>query len=223
MRIISLDISKKSTGLATYYNGLVHTETLTGYDMAGVVVERVGSYIDMVPANEQKPVIVVEWYSDTLTHNDRTNTAEELKRLASTIIQELHYKKGVPVVGFMPWSWRKVFNLPTLVKADGQSVKYQMVAKIIGHDILKKQSVDLVQNNKKQFGLIRDITSDDEAEAVLLIHAFISLGIREVNTPRLEDSKHYKIHQLTREDLRLLADSDDFNETHNGGGIWSDL
>ena len=57
---------------------------------------------------------------------------------------------------FTPWSWRKVFNLPTLVKADGQSVKYQMVAKIIGHDILKKQSVDLVQNNKKQFGLIRD-------------------------------------------------------------------
>ena len=210
MRIISLDISKKSTGLATYYNGVVHTETLTGYDMAGVVIERVGAYIDRVPANEQKPVIVVEWYSETLTHNDRTNTANELKKLAETITQELYYKKGVGIVGFMPWSWRKVFNLPTLVKADGQSVKYQMVARTIGHDILKRQSVDLVRNNQKQFGLIHDITSDDEAEAVLLIHAFISLGIREVNTPRLEDSKHYKIHQLTREDLRLLAESSEF-------------
>ena len=75
----------------------------------------------------------------------------ELKKLAETITQELYHKNGVGIVGFMPWSWRKVFNLPTLVKADGQSVKYQMVAKIIGHDILKKQSVDLVQNNKKQF------------------------------------------------------------------------
>lgn len=210
MRIISLDISKKSTGLATYYNGAVHTETITGYDMAGVVIERVGSYIDRVPVNEQKPVIVVEWYSDTLTHNDRTNTAEELKRLASTIIQELHYKKGVPVVGFMPWSWRKVFELPTNVKADGQLVKYQMVARTIGHDILKRQSVDLVRNNQKQFGLIHDITSDDEAEAVLLVHAFLSLGISEVHTSMLEDSTYYKTHQLTREDLRLLAESSEF-------------
>ncbi len=210
MRIISLDISKKSTGLATYYNGVVHTETLTGYDMAGVVIERVGAYIDRVPANEKKPVVVVEWYSDSLTTNDRTNTANELKKLAETITQELYHKKGVGIVGFMPWSWRKVFNLPTLVKADGQLVKYQMVARTIGHDILKRQSVDLVRNNQKQFGLIHDITSDDEAEAVLLIHAFISLGIREVNTPRLEDSKHYKIHQLTREDLRLLAESSEF-------------
>ena len=210
MRIISLDISKKSTGLATYYNGVVHTETLTGYDMAAVVIERVGAYIDMVPTTEQKPVVVVEWYSETLTTNDRTNTANELKKLAETITQELYHKKGVGIVGFMPWSWRKVFNLPTLVKADGQSVKYQMVARTIGHDILKRQSVDLVRNNQKQFGLIHDITSDDEAEAVLLIHAFISLGIREVNTPRLEDSNHYKIHQLTREDLRLLAESSEF-------------
>lgn len=210
MRIISLDISKNSTGLATYYNGVVHTETLTGYDMAAVVIERVGSYIDRVPTTEQKPVIVVEWYSDSLTTNDRTNTANELKKLAETITQELYHKKGVGIVGFMPWSWRKVFNLPTLVKADGQSVKYQMVARTIGHDILKRQSVDLVRNNQKQFGLIHDITSDDEAEAVLLIHAFISLGIREVNTPRLEDSKHYKTHQLTRDDLRLLAESSEF-------------
>lgn len=210
MRIISLDISKKSTGLATYYNGVVHTETLTGYDMAGVVIERVVAYIDRVPANEKKPVVVVECYSDSLTTNDRTNTANELKKLAETITQELYHKKGVGIVGFMPWSWRKVFNLPTLVKADGQSVKYQMVARTIGHDILKRQSVDLVRNNQKQFGLIHDITSDDEAEAVLLIHAFLSLGIREVNTPRLEDSKHYKIHQLTREDLRLLAESSEF-------------
>lgn len=210
MRIISLDISKKSTGLATYYNGVVHTETITGYNMAAVVVERVGSYIDRVPVNEQKPVIVVEWYSETLTHNDRTNTADDLKRLVTTITQELYYKKGVPVVGFMPWSWRKVFELPTMVKADGQLVKYQMVAKTIGHDILKRQSVDLVRNNQKQFGLIRDITSDDEAEAVLLVHAFISLGIREVNTPMLEESTYYKVHQLTREDLRLLAESSEF-------------
>ena len=210
MRIISLDISKKSTGLATYYNGVVHTETLTGYDMAGVVIERVGAYVDAVPEHEKKPVVVVEWYSDSLTKNDRTNTANELKKLAETITQELYHKKGVGIVGFMPWSWRKVFNLPTLVKADGQSVKYQMVARTIGHDILKRQSVDLVRNNQKQFGLIHDITSDDEAEAVLLIHAFISLGIREVNTPRLEDSNHYKIHQLTREDLRLLAESSEF-------------
>ena len=210
MRIISLDISKKSTGLATYYNGVVHTETLTGYDMAAVVIERVGAYIDRVPANEKKPVVVVEWYSDSLTTNDRTNTANELKKLAETITQELYHKNGVGIVGFMPWSWRKVFNLPTLVKADGQLVKYQMVARTIGHDILKRQSVDLVRNNQKQFGLIHDITSDDEAEAVLLIHAFISLGIREVNTPRLEDSNHYKIHQLTREDLRLLAESSEF-------------
>lgn len=210
MRIISLDISKKSTGLATYYNGVVHTETITGYDMAAVVVERVGSYIDRVPVNEQKPVIVVEWYSETLTHNDRTNTADDLKRLVTTITQELYYKKGVPVVGFMPWSWRKVFELPTMVKADGQLVKYQMVAKTIGHDILKRQSVDLVRNNQKQFGLIRDITSDDEAEAVLLVHAFLSLGIREVHTSMLEDSTYYKTHQLTREDLRLLAESSEF-------------
>ena len=210
MRIISLDISKKSTGLATYYNGVVHTETITGQNMADLVIDRVGSYIDAVPEHEQKPVIVVEWYSDSLTTNDRTNTANELKKLAETITQELYHKKGVGIVGFMPWSWRKVFNLPTLVKADGQSVKYQMVARTIGHDILKRQSVDLVRNNQKQFGLIHDITSDDEAEAVLLIHAFISLGIREVNTPRLEDSKHYKIHQLTREDLRLLAESSEF-------------
>ena len=210
MRIISLDISKKSTGLATYYNGVVHTETITGYDMAAVVVERVGAYIDRVPVNEQKPVIVVEWYSDTLTHNDRTNTAEELKRLALTIIQELRDKKGVPVFGFMPWSWRKVFGLPTNVRADGQLVKYQMVARTIGHDILKRQSVDLVRNNQKQFGLIRDITSDDEAEAVLLVHAFLSLGLREVRTSMLDDSTYYKTHQLTREDLRLLAESSEF-------------
>ena len=210
MRIISLDISKKSTGLATYYNGVVHTETITGQNMADLVIDRVGAYVDAVPEHEQKPVIVVEWYSDSLTTNDRTNTANELKKLAETITQELYHKKGVGIVGFMPWSWRKVFNLPTLVKADGQSVKYQMVARTIGHDILKRQSVDLVRNNQKQFGLIHDITSDDEAEAVLLIHAFISLGIREVNTPRLEDSKHYKIHQLTREDLRLLAESSEF-------------
>ena len=210
MRIISLDISKKSTGLATYYNGVVHTETLTGYDMAAVVIERVGSYIDRVPTTEQKPVVVVEWYSETLTRNDRTNTAEELKRLVSTISQELQYKKGVPVVRFMPWSWRKVFELPTNVKADGQLVKYQMVARTIGHDILKRQSVDLVRNNQKQFGLIRDITSDDEAEAVLLVHAFLSLGIREVHNSMLEDSTYYKTHQLTREDLRLLAESSEF-------------
>ena len=155
-------------------------------------------------------MVVVEWYSETLTHNDRTNTAEELKRLASTITQELHYKKGVPVVGFMPWSWRKVFELPTNVKADGQLVKYQMVARTIGHDILKRQSVDLVRNNQKQFGLIRDIISDDEAEAVLLVHAFLSLGISEVHTSMLEDSNYYKTHQLTREDLRLLAESSEF-------------
>lgn len=210
MRIISLDISKKSTGLATYYNGVVHTETLTGYDMAGVVIERVGSYIDRVPANEQTPVIVVEWYSETLKQNDRTNTAEELKRLVLTIIQDLRSKKGVPVVGFMPWSWRKVFKLPTNVKADDQLVKYQMVARTIGHDILKRQSVDLVRNNQKQFGLIHDITSDDEAEAVLLVHAFLSLGISEVHTTMLEDSNYYKTHQLTREDLRLLAESSEF-------------
>ena len=210
MRIISLDISKKSTGLATYYNGVVHTETITGQNMADLVIDRVGAYVDAVPEHEKKPVVVVEWYSDSLTTNDRTNTANELKKLAETITQELYHKKGVGIVGFMPWSWRKVFNLPTLVKADGQSVKYQMVARTIGHDILKRQSVDLVRNNQKQFGLIHDITSDDEAEAVLLIHAFISLGIREVNTPRLEDSKHYKIHQLTREDLRLLAESSEF-------------
>ena len=210
MRIISLDISKKSTGLATYYNGLVHTETITGQNMADLVIDRVGAYVDAVPEHEKKPVVVVEWYSDSLTTNDRTNTANELKKLAETITQELYHKKGVGIVGFMPWSWRKVFNLPTLVKADGQSVKYQMVARTIGHDILKRQSVDLVRNNQKQFGLIHDITSDDEAEAVLLIHAFISLGIREVNTPRIEDSKHYKIHQLTREDLRLLAESSEF-------------
>lgn len=213
MRIISLDISKKSTGLATYYNGLVHTETLTGYDMAAVVIERVGSYIDRVPVNEQKPVIVVEWYSKTLTHNDRTNTAEELKRLVTTITQELYHRKGVPVVGFMPWSWRKVFELPTNVKAYGQLVKYQMVARTIGHDILKRQSVDLVRNNQKQFGLIHYITSDDEAEAVLLVHAFLSLGIREVHTSMLEDSTYYKTHQLTREDLRLLAESSEFIDT----------
>ena len=210
MRIISLDISKKSTGLATYYNGVVHTETITGQNMADLVIDRVGAYVDAVPEHEKKPVVVVEWYSDSLTTNDRTNTANELKKLAETITQELYHKKGVGIVGFMPWSWRKVFNLPTLVKADGQSVKYQMVARTIGHDILKRQSVDLVRNNQKQFGLIHDITSDDEAEAVLLIHAFISLGIREVNTPRLEDSNHYKIHQLTREDLRLLAESSEF-------------
>ena len=210
MRIISLDISKKSTGLAAYYNGVVRTETLTGFDMAAVVVERVGSYLDSVPADEQKPVIVVEWYSETLKHNDRTNTAEELKRLVSTIIQELRYKKGVQVVGFMPWSWRKVFELPTNVKADGQLVKYQIVARTIGHDILKRQSVDLVRNNKKQFGLIQDITSDDEAEAVLLVHAFLSLGISEVHTSMLEDSNYFKTHQLTREDLRLLAESSEF-------------
>ena len=210
MRIISLDISKKSTGLAAYSNGVVRTETLTGFDMAAVVVERVGSYLDCVPADEQKPVIVVEWYSETLKHNDRTNTAEELKSLVSTIIQELRYKKGVPVVGFMPWSWRKVFELPTNVKADGQLVKYQIVARTIGHDILKRQSVDLVRNNKKQFGLIQDITSDDEAEAVLLVHAFLSLGISEVHTSMLEDSNYFKTHQLTREDLRLLAESSEF-------------
>lgn len=210
MRIISFDISKKSTGLATYYNGVVHTETITGQNMADLVIERVGMYIDRVPVNEQKPVIVVEWYSDTLTHNDRTNTANELKKLAETITQELHYKKGVPVVGFMPWSWRKVFELPTNVKADGQLVKYQMVARTIGHDILKRQSVDFVRNNKKQFGLIHDITSDDEAEAVLLVHAFLRLGISEVNTPMLEASTYYKTHQLTREDLRLLAESSEF-------------
>ena len=210
MRIISLDISKKSTGLATYYNGVVHTETITGQNMADLVIDRVGAYVDAVPEHEKKPVVVVEWYSDSLTTNDRTNTANELKKLAETITQELYHKKGVGIVGFMPWSWRKVFNLPTLVKADGQSVKYQMVARTIGHDILKRQSVDLVRNNQKQFGLIHNITSDDEAEAVLLIHAFISLGIREVNTPRLEDSNHYKIHQLTREDLRLLAESSEF-------------
>ena len=210
MRIISLDISKKSTGLATYYNGVVHTETITGQNMADLVIDRVGMYVDAVPEHEKKPVVVVELYSDSLTTNDRTNTANELKKLAETITQELYHKNGVGIVGFMPWSWRKVFNLPTLVKADGQLVKYQMVARTIGHDILKRQSVDLVRNNQKQFGLIHDITSDDEAEAVLLIHAFISLGIREVNTPRLEDSNHYKIHQLTREDLRLLAESSEF-------------
>ena len=210
MRIISLDISKKSTGLATYYNGVVHTETITGQNMADLVIDRVGMYVDAVPEHEQKPVIVVEWYSDSLTTNDRTNTANELKKLAETITQELYHKKGVGIVGFMPWSWRKVFNLPTLVKADGQSVKYQMVARTIGHDILKRQSVDLVRNNKKHFGLIHDITSDDEAEAVLLVHAFLSLGISEVKTSMLDDSTYYKTHQLTREDLRLLAESSEF-------------
>ena len=128
----------------------------------------------------------------------------------TTITQELYHRKGVPVVGFMPWSWRKVFELPTNVKAYGQLVKYQMVARTIGHDILKRQSVDLVRNNQKQFGLIRDITSDDEAEAVLLVHAFLSLGIREVHNSMLEDSTYYKTHQLTREDLRLLAESSEF-------------
>lgn len=70
-----------------------------------------------------------------------------------------------------------------------------------------------MRNNQKQFGLIHDITSDDEAEAVLLVHAFLSLGISEVHTSMLEDSTYYKTHQLTREDLRLLAESSEFIDT----------
>ena len=152
-----------------------------------------------------------------MRYNDRTNSFDRIRKNIKTLewlVDEILNLKFAKAVTF---SWRKVFDLPTLVMLDVEHLhpnvqpKWKRVAKILGHDILKKHSVDFVKTNYPQeFSIFENTNSkkvDDLVEAFLIAKSFEQTN-RFYNDDAFYNVLNVDVHML----FKQLADFDNANE-----------
>ena len=201
MYTIGLDVSLHSTGFAVFKNDdVIHTSVLDGscVDMLTTVITKLNTAFSNV-GDSNNITVVVEDYTDSILSADRTNTASSLIGLKDSIVGFVK-SKCVNVSLVLPWSWRKCYGLSTRV-LPRLEVDWKL-SRACGHNILKDESIALMQRNYKRFGILEAYAtnlSDDEIEAILIAKSFLITGldinrvgydnIRYVTTEELE---HYK-------------------------------
>lgn len=206
--IIGLDPATTHVGVVVLKNGDVLESAVCDYPTCEQILRKY---------QDKNPTVVCEWFTKTMRYNDRTNSFGRIRKNIKTLewlvtdILNLKFAKAVT------FSWRKVFNLPTLVELDVEHLhpnvqqKWQKVVKILGHDILKKHSVDFVKTTYPQeFRVFENKNSekvDDLVEAFLIAKSFEQTN-RFYNDDTFYNVLNVDVHLL----FNQLADFDNANE-----------
>lgn len=206
--VIGLDPATTHIGVVVLKNGDVHESSVCDYLTCEQILRKY---------QDKNPTVVCEWFTKTMRYNDRTNSFGRIRKNIKTLewlvtdILNLKFAKAVT------FSWRKVFNLPTLVELDVEHLqptvqpKWNRVAKILGHDILKKHSVDFAKNNyPDEFSVFEKTNSekvDDLVEAFLIAKSFEQTN-RFYNDDAFYNVLNVDVHML----FKQLADFDNANE-----------
>lgn len=208
MILIGLDVSTTSTGVAIWKNGQICDTFTIQTKQLLMKSETVKAITEKININE-KITIITEHFTSTINHNDRTNSAKQIIQIIDDVTAELKSAFNADVIKFTPWAWRRVFNLHTAFEARKPSSledyaknfankeNFDKIARSIGHDLLKRESVEYVKNNKQSLNLKATIDNDDEAEAVLLINAYIKTNTKK----EINDEKFYNVRYLKIEDI----------------------
>lgn len=207
--VIALDISTTSTGYALWesQSGCIQAmytiKPMQGQTMYTAVTAVLNTDLMNAYRLGYATTVVVENYTSTLVNNDRSGVANHIIALKNSIVNYIITTRLARLAAALPWSWRKVYGLPT--KVIGETPKWSRVAKVLGHDILKQNSVNhlnkmiseghvRVPNNK-----IGNI-NDDEAEAVLILESFL------ITKNYNQDSDYYNAHTITAADVMQQLD-----------------
>lgn len=206
--IIGLDPATTQVGVVVLKNGNVHESAVCDYPTCEQILRKY---------QDKNPTVVCEWFTKTMRYNDRANSFGRIRKNIKTLewlVDEILNLKFAKAVTF---SWRKVFNLPTLVELDVEHLhpnvqqKWRRVAKILGHDILKKHSVDFVKNNYEQEFSVFENTNlekvDDLVEAFLIAKSFEQTN-RFYNDDAFYNVLNVDVHML----FNQLTDFDNANE-----------
>lgn len=93
--------------------------------------------------------IGVEVFTESIRENDRTNSASRIKAITDEVVKRIKvnnekavYPIPVGPVPLTPYQWRSIHHLPTRVDTKSTNFKTQTFARLLGHDILKRHSVN---------------------------------------------------------------------------------
>lgn len=190
--IIGLDISTTKTGYALYFETqqkfIAHLIIEgTAEKMSSLLMERLGDDICQARLRNFELIVVIEDYTATLTHNDRTNVGDKIVSIKNEVLTFLK-STNTKVATALPWSWRSVYQLHT--KVEHPNPKWGKVAQSLGHDLLKRESIESV--NQHLHGILANHSlNDDEAEAALIAYSFIVTG------KQTQDVSYYNPLRLT--------------------------
>lgn len=199
---IGVDLSTTSTGYVIYNvadNKILFSTVLKPQagldngDMISVVSKRLNMDVNRARQLNKRVTVVVEDYTDTMNHNDRSGVASTIVGMKDELLAILRVN-NVDVATAVPWSWRRVYGLHT--KVDHPDVKHGKVARILGHDILKAESLSYV-NNELGF----DLLEDDIADALLIALSFVKTG------NKLQNAQYYNPRRLTADDVIEYAEA----------------
>lgn len=207
--VVGLDLSTTETGYSLYSRsskafveaGVLKSTTAQVNDRVSEMTLKVNELLKRLSdelKNECRGlVVVIENYTDTLTCNDRSGIAKDIIKMCSEVESFIGTLNNVVIAKALPWSWRKVFNLPTKVQCS-ESIRWDKVAKTLGHDILKNKSLDFVESKRDTDTMsnLVNITLDDNiAEAILIAMSFI------LTNKLVQDESYYNPLELIPQDV----------------------
>lgn len=225
MIVISLDISKSSTGYSIIHDGSTHVKlfvtvrqdtqpehVIHAPNMIQTILQRLKTDITRAHVQfNERVAVVVEGYTDTINHNDRLGTANHVnswinqigklvESLVSYKVRNHGYKPEdyeLTVNQITPWAWRRFYSLSTRVYTDINDHRINTLTYLLGHDILKQESIDYVISNVGDFNIYNSDNieiNDDIAESVMIGHAFIKNGC--VRFDKTENHNPRKLDKL---------------------------
>lgn len=198
--IISLDISSTNTGIVIMCNDKIinHGQIKNNQheNMANLLTSVLDVYKKTADQQCADVVIVLETFTDTIHKNNRVGNSYQRVAIVE-VVKSFARNNKIQVFEFLPWSWRYHFDLPTKVVSPNNNFKLKDMAKNLGHDILKRESLLYVTEHREELGLdtMDMIATDDEAEALLIINAWLRNG-------RQSDHRNFrKLYTITKSDI----------------------
>lgn len=193
--------------------------------------------------------IGVEVFTESISENDRTHSAKKIKAITDEVVRRIKatnekmehplpvgpaYPVPVTVLPLTPYQWRSVFELPTRVDTESTNFKTQAFARLLGHDILKRFSVNktvelinrifddepwyyfIGSDNQRnaQVSITAQIQADDNLAEAFLIASAVSAN--EYGHVEIKDV-YYNTYYLKPEDIIEYANSP---EAFSTTSIW---
>lgn len=165
MKVLSLDLSSKSTGYALFEDTTYLTSgciTASSKDVVARIIKITDEIEKIIETNKPIDIVVMEEVLPAIGHNSNKNVWKALTWSQASIVFLLHRKYPLIQRKFiMPNTWRSKIGIKT-----GVGIK---------RAALKQADIDFV---KEHYNL--DV-NDDEADSISLGHAYIHNINNEIN------------------------------------------